>query len=227
MYLLLRQAGSFFGSGGSNVAYMAHLSGYVYGFGVGFSLLAFKILKHEEFDVFYLFKQARRRAAFRAASQQGPAGMWSSAQADTSKRLAKIAAKAEPLTEQEQVHFEKRAQISRLVAAHDLPAAATAYKQLLDDSPKAVLAEPHQLDVANQLYAQEQHPIAARAYELFLEKYASSNKANEVRLILGLIYARRLNDPKRAKQLIEEAKSRLRNEGQAALADRLLAELDQ
>ena len=93
---LLRQAGSFFGGGGSNVAYMAHLSGYVYGFGVGFALLALRILKREEFDVFYLFTQARRRAAFRAASQEGPAGMWSSAQADTSKRLVKSSAKHRP-----------------------------------------------------------------------------------------------------------------------------------
>lgn len=224
---LLRQAGSFFGSGGSNVAYMAHLSGYVYGFGVGFALLAFNILKREEFDVFYLFTQARRRAAFRAASREGPAGMWSSAQADTAKRLAKSAAEAEPITEQEQEHLEKRARISRLVAAHDLSAAATVYKQLLDDAPESVLAESHQLDIANQLYADGHHTPAAIAYELFLKKYSVSRKANEVRLILGLIYARRLNDPKRAQQLIQEAKSKILDKGQAALADQLLAELGQ
>ena len=224
---LLRQAGSFFGGGGSNVAYMAHLSGYVYGFGVGFALLAFNILKREEFDVFYLFTQARRRAAFRAASREGPAGMWSSAQADTAKRLAKSAAEAEPITEQEQEHLKKRARISRLVAAHDLSAAATVYKQLLDEAPESVLAEPHQLDIANQLYADGQHTPAAIAYELFLKKYSVSRKANEVRLILGLIYARRLNDPKRAQQLIQEAKSKILDKGQAALADQLLAELGQ
>ena len=210
----------------SNVAYMAHLAGYVYGFGVGFSLLALNILKREEFDVFFLFTQARRRAAFRAASRSGPAGMWTSAQADTSKRLAKSAAKAEPITEREQHHFEKRAEISRLIAAHDLPGATKAYKQLLDEAPQAVLAEPHQLDVANQLYADSEHTTAASAYELFLEKYSSSHKANEVRLILGLIYARRLDKPTQAKALIEQAKSKLRDKRQSALADQLLAELD-
>ncbi len=212
--------------GDSNVAYMAHLAGYVYGFGVGFSLLALNILKREEFDVFFLFTQARRRAAFRAASKSGPAGMWTSAQADTSKRLAKSAAKAEPITEREQQHFEKRAEISRLIAAHDLPGATKAYKQLLDEAPQAVLAEPHQLDVANQLYADSEHATAASAYELFLEKYASSYKANEVRLILGLIYTRRLDKPTQAKALIEQAKSKLRDKRQSALADQLLAELD-
>jgi len=212
--------------GDSNVAYMAHLAGYVYGFGVGFALLALNILKREEFDVFFLFTQARRRAAFRAASKSGPAGMWTSAQADTSKRLAKIAAKADTITEREQQHFEKRAEISKLIAAHDLPAATKAYKQLLEEAPQAVLAEPHQLDVANQLYADSEHATAASAYELFLEKYASSYKANEVRLILGLIYARRLDKPTQAKALIEQAKSKLRDKRQSALADQLLAELD-
>ncbi|MCH8314840.1 MAG: rhomboid family intramembrane serine protease [Planctomycetes bacterium] len=212
--------------GDSNVAYMAHLAGYVYGFGVGFALLALNILKREEFDVFFLFKQAKRRAAFRAASKSGPAGMWSSAQADTSKRLAKIAAKAEPITEREQQHFEKRTEISRLIAAHDLPGATKAYKELLDEAPQAVLAEPYQLDVANQLYADSEHATAASAYELFLEKYASSYKANEVRLILGLIYARRLDKPTQAKALIEQAKSKLRDKRQSALADQLLAELE-
>ncbi len=153
--------------------------------------------------------------------------MWSSAQADTSKRLAKSAAKAEPITEQEQEHLEKRAQISRFIAAHDLPAAATVYKQLLDDSPESVLAEGHQLDIANQLYADGQHTPAAIAYELFLKKFSVSRKANEVRLILGLMYARRLNDPERAGELIQEAKSKILDEGQAALADQLLAELGQ
>ncbi len=83
------------------------------------------------------------------------------------------------------------------------------------------------MDIANQLYADGQYTPAAVAYELFLKKYSSSRKANEVRLILGLIYARRLNDPKRAGQLIQEAKSRFLDKGQAALADQLLAELGQ
>src|SRR5262245_38264123 len=69
---LLRQISNLLGHGGSNVAYVAHLAGYAFGFAVGFALLATGVLKRQEFDVFFLFTQARRRAAFRAASRGGP-----------------------------------------------------------------------------------------------------------------------------------------------------------
>ncbi len=86
---VLRQSSSLLGGGEGNVAYMAHIAGYIYGFGTSFLLLATSVLKREEFDVFFVFTQARRRAAFRAASRHGPAGMFESAQADTAKRLAR------------------------------------------------------------------------------------------------------------------------------------------
>ena len=65
---VLRQSSSLLGGGEGDVAYMAHIAGYIYGFGTGFLLLATNVLKREEFDVFFVFTQARRRAAFRAAS---------------------------------------------------------------------------------------------------------------------------------------------------------------
>ncbi len=221
----LRQAFEMLGRGGSNVAYAAHLAGYFYGFGMGFSLLALKMIKREEFDVFFLFTQARRRAAFRAASRQGAAGAWDSAQADTGQRLAKQNARARPLTEPQRKHLAERAEIARLLEAHDLPQAAAKYRLLLADSPDAVLDEARQLDIANQLAAEGANSDGARAYELFLERYSSSPKASEVRLMLALIYARRMPKPARARELLEKARPNLHNEAHAALADQLLAEL--
>ena len=243
---VLRQLGDFLGRGGSNVAYMAHLAGYVYGFAIGFVLLATRILKREEFDVFFLLTQARRRAEFRRSNQHGPAGVWDSAQADTGKRLARQAAKTPPPTPADEQRAELRARINRLLAAGDLGEAANLYRQLLaaapappatpaargrdDDHPDAaltatVLAEQGQLDVASQLYAEGAHSDAARAYELLIQNYPGSSKADEVRLILGLLYTRHLNLPQRARELIQQARPRLRDEGQSRLADQLLAEL--
>ena len=222
---LLRQTGDWLGRGGSNVAYMAHIAGYLYGFGVAFALLGGKFLKREEFDVFFLFTQARRRAAFRTASRHGPAGMWDSAQADTEKRLGKLAARADPPGETEASHAQLRAQINGLLTSGDLPAAAKKYQKLLAEAPRAVLAEQHQLDIANQLYANGVHADAASAYELLLGSYPTSAKADEVRLILALIYVRRLNQPQRARELIEKTRPKLRDRTQSALADQLLAEL--
>lgn len=225
-YFFIDVARQIFSSSKSDVAYMAHIAGYFYGFAVGFTLLATKIIKHEEFDVFYLFKQAKRRRAFRASSNQKPAGMWSSAQADTSKRLEKAAAKDKPLSEIDKRQLEQRSEIGRLIAAHDLSEAASKYQLLLKDSPDATLNESHQLDVANKLYEQGESEDAAQAYELFLARYRSSHKANEVRLLLGLLYIRKLNKPQQAKELIEKAKSALHNQGHTALADQLLGELE-
>lgn len=242
---VLRQVSDFLGAGGSNVAYMAHIAGYVYGFAVGFLLLATKLLKHEEFDVFYLFTQARRRAAFRAASRQGPSGLWESAQADSGKRLARQAAKAAPPTPQQLHQAELRGRINKLLATGDIEAAARTYQTLLHETPPppaedasktaaaereaaiaaTVLAEQGQLDVASQLYALGAHADAARAYELLIQNYPTTSRGGEVRLILGLLYARHLNLPQRARELIEQARPRLRDEGQTRLADQLLSEL--
>ena len=241
---VLRQVSDFLGAGGSGVAYMAHIAGYVYGFSVGFFLLATKLLKREEFDVFFLFTQARRRASFRAASSKGPSGMWDSAQADTEKRLAKQTAKTAPLTPLQVRQGELRTKINRLLASGDVQEAARSYQELLAESspttPEAhskteadeaaagaatVLAEQGQLDIASQLYSLGAHADAARAYELLIQSYPSTARGDEVRLILGLLYARHLNVPQRARELIEQAKPRLRDEGQTRLADQLLAEL--
>jgi membrane associated rhomboid family serine protease len=216
---------------GDRVAYMAHLAGYLYGFGTAFMLLATGILKREEFDVFFLFKQARRRSAFRRASRRGPAGLFDAAQADTERRLVRDAARQTPepadpaLTSR---HAELRAEVNRLAAAGELRGAARRYQELLARSPggpESVLPEPRQLDVATQLYADGADADAATAYERLLAAYPSSPKADEVRLILGLIYARKLGRPQRARELIEQARGRLRDDSQTALADRLLAEL--
>lgn len=220
---VLRQTGELLGTGGSNVAYMAHIAGYIFGFLLAFTLLGLRIIKHDDMDVFYLFKQSRRRAAFRAANKSRPAGMWESASADTAKRIEKQI-KAKPITAAQQEQSAKRAEINRLLAEHDLPGAAKVYRELLSSQADATLTEQRQLDIANQIYAEGDHKTAAKAYELFLESYPGSGNGSEVRLILGMIYTRRLSKPKRARELLEQARTRL-PANQAELADQLLAEL--
>lgn len=222
---LLNQVTEVFAGASARVAYMAHLAGYAYGFGVGFALLGLKILKREEFDIFYLFKQARRRAAFRAANKDTAAGMWDAPQSDTSERLTRAAAKAEPLSEDQRRIAELRAEVHRLVSVPDLAAAAARYLELMAQSPGSVLQEQPQLDVGNQLYANGDLEHAARAYELFLRHYPRKSRSDEVRLILGLCYARRLNQPQRARELLAQAQARLIEPAHAALAAQLLSEL--
>jgi membrane associated rhomboid family serine protease len=221
---MLRQTSELLGGGSSGVAYAAHLAGYAYGFATGFLLLASGVLKHEELDVFYLVRQARRRSAFRAASRQGAGGLWESASADTGKRLEKQAARARAVTDQERERAELRGRISALLARHDRTAAARQYRALLEQDPEAVFPEQGQLDLANQLYREQDHARAASAYELILKRYPMSPHAAEVSLLLAMLYGRRLARPERAAELIRQVKPRLSGD-QAALADALLAEL--
>lgn len=222
---LLRQVGELLGSGGSRVAYAAHLAGYIYGFGLCFALLAAGVIKRHDVDVFFLFKQARRRKAFRQTAQRSRGAVWDSPTRDTGEMLRQRDDVSGELSEQQQAHAELRAEIHRLVAAHDLPAAARKYRQLLAEDDRNVLPESRQLDVANQLYSEGDHDRAARAYELFLKNYPHALKADEVRLMLGMLYTRQLDRPGDARSLIEYARQRTLSEAHRRLADQLLTEL--
>ena len=119
----------------------------------------------------------------------------------------------------------QRSRIGRLLDEHELPAAAAEYRKLLELDPAAVLSEQRQLDVANQLFAEQHWSEAARAYELLLRHYGSGAKANEVRLILGTLYARYLKRSERARELLTAARETVRDPDQVTLADQLLGEL--
>jgi membrane associated rhomboid family serine protease len=221
---VLRQVFELFGGHAGNVAYMAHIAGYVYGFLLAFVLLGAKIIRREEYDVFYMFKQSRRRAALRAANQASRTGIWDSAPADTGDRLR--ASSAPPaMSQDESRRAEARNEINRLAAGNDWIAATRKYRELLRESPDSVFPEQRQLELANQFYAENDHGHAAAAYELLLERYPRCSKAAEVQLLLGLLYARQLNHPDRAREVITAARPALHEPSQAALADQLLAEL--
>jgi membrane associated rhomboid family serine protease len=222
---LLRQVFGMLGGTGHSVAYMAHLAGYVFGFSLAFVLLAAGIVKREEFDVFFLFRQWRRRAAFRAAATSGASGAWESASADTGARLSRETGKAEVLTAEEEALAAARSEITAHLAAHDLAAAAARYRALLETAPDTVFGDAQQLDLANQFQTEGDHETAARAYELLLRNHADTSSVPEVRLILAAIYARRLSRPDRARELIEAIRERLADAGQRTLADQLLAEI--
>ncbi len=221
---VLRQTSELLGVRVGNVAFMAHIAGYVYGFATGFVLLAMKVIPREECDVFFLFKQWRKRAALRAVNRSTGGSVWDARIADAGQRL-KSRDKPGELTD-EQVNLAAiRADVHRLAAGHDLTEAAKRYRALLKLDPQAVLGEQKQLEIANQLAAEGDHPTAAKAYELLLGSFPRTHSAAEVRLLLGMLYARNLANPQRARELIAAAKASLNNPTQQQLADTLLAEL--
>jgi len=200
------------------VAYIAHLAGYVFGFGICMGLLKVRLLKREPFDMLALLEQRRRRAQFQSMTREG-LNPWASDTADRpDDAQSRDAAPREEL-------MMMRQKIIDALTEHDSAEASELYEQLLHDDPAQVLSQEHQLDLANQLMQRGQYDVAARAYELFLTTYGSYSQHEQVEMILGLLYARYLDQPDRARTLLARARPRLNDREQQKLADQMLNDL--
>lgn len=210
-------------SGVGNVAYVAHLAGYAFGFAVCMLLLLGRVLDREPYDMLALIEQRRRRASFQKMTRDG-FHPWDLAAAKGKGKGASGQKAAAPATPADTALIERRSRITAAIADHDLPAAARRYVELIEDHPDQVMSQDHQLDIANQLFSAEWYDKAAAAYELFLDAYRSYSQREHIQLVLGLTYARYLERPDRAKALLDEALTRLRGDDKA-LAEKVRAEI--
>jgi membrane associated rhomboid family serine protease len=206
--------------GSGNVAYMAHLFGYVYGFLVGMALLGVRLLPREPYDLLAMIEQYRRRARFRALTKAGYRP-WEHHQPGDPLPARDL----KPTTPAQQRIMDLRAAISADLAAHRPDQAMEGYEKLLALDPGQVMGRQQQLDLANQLMSAGRHEFAARAYELFLNTYRADAQRDQVELILGLLYARYLDRRQRAKELLTAALARLHDPQQKELAQQMLAEI--
>ncbi|HEX7010306.1 MAG TPA: rhomboid family intramembrane serine protease [Phycisphaeraceae bacterium] len=191
-------------TGVGNVAYLAHLAGYAYGFVIGMGLLLARVLPREPYDMLSLIERRRRRASFQRLARRGY-HPWEHAGADQPA----AAGDTPELTAFQRELAQLREGIGRAIAEHDLPAAARQYRQLLQRDPRQVMSLQQQLDLANQLMAEGRYDTAAAAYELFLGHFGDYPQREQVQLILGLVYARYLREAERARQLLQAALPRL------------------
>jgi membrane associated rhomboid family serine protease len=203
---------NFFGQSVGNVAHSAHVAGTVFGFAVCMSLLAANLLPRDQFDVLALFQRWNKRRQYQSLVRQGydPFGYVPATPTG--------GAKAEEISPETQRIQDMRAEISEAVAHHNLPHAAALFLQLKALDPNQVLSRQAQLDVANQLASQQFYPQAADAYEGFLRCYPNYEQIEHVQLMLGLIYARYLNQYERAHAFLSKAVGRLRGERELQLA---------
>lgn len=203
------------------VATLAHLGGYGWGVVVSMVLLATHLLAREPYDLFTISRQAVRRRQFREAHFQQARALEQSRAAEQAAR----GRKSDPVAAE--LIAEARADVSTRIP-EDMPGAAEAYRRLLGKhgvAPAAALLNRRlQYELANYLFESGDPQTAATAYQLFLDGYPNDSELPVVRLMLGLINARYLNDPVRAKQEIGKALPDL-PEGQRGLARELLAEL--
>jgi membrane associated rhomboid family serine protease len=225
------------GNPNSGVAHVAHVAGALFGFAVSLSLLAGGLLPRDQFDVWALFKQWNRRRQYRGMVAKGydpfsygfpvaaqPGGYGSDgggAQFGPGGRSI-----PERDLPQDPRVVDLRAEIAETMAHHNLAGATELYVRLRAIDPAQVLSRQAQLYVANQLNAQQKYDEAPDAYEAFLRTYPKFEQIEQVELMLGLIYARYLQQYDRAKGYLVKAMSRLHGERELAMARAELLRID-
>jgi len=212
--------------GGGGVAWWAHSSGYVFGIGVAFGVLSVKLVERDPFDLLNMLREWNRRQKYRRMvaggydpfSHQGGRTAFS-----RPVRSRSAAQKTSDTAEAKELQL--RREIAEACARNDVSAAARRYIELVQIVGGAVLSKQNQLDVANQLMAEQQYPAAADAYERLLTHYPGYEHAGDIHLMLGILYGRYLHQRDRAEQALQKALDTLHEDSKIALAKADLANL--
>ncbi|MHC5119994.1 MAG: tetratricopeptide repeat protein [Planctomycetota bacterium] len=121
-----------------------------------------------------------------------------------------------------------RSRISAAMNSRNPNQAAALYLELMEIDPSQILPRQLQLDIANQLMAEGKWQPSADAYQKFLAQYSSYEHAEQVHLMLGLLYGRYLNRPQEAMEHLNKAKDKLSDADQKTMCqqeiDRLQSE---
>jgi membrane associated rhomboid family serine protease len=199
------------------IAYDAHLAGYVFGVAAVTLLFAVRLIDTDYSDMWSMIKQWNRRRRFRDTVDDGY---------DPYKGLiSRKAVKANEVkkTPDQQAREDKitqmRTEIMTSINKHNLPHAAEIYLKLTDIEPENVMPRQYQLDLANQLMSMGKWGQSATAYEKFLSHYPSYEYAEQVHLMLGLIYCRYLKQADRAMKYLTIARDKLTDPSQIKMCD--------
>ncbi len=197
-----------------NVATLAHLGGYAFGFGVSVVLLWLRVVPREPYDLFTISRQAKRRQEILAAGrvQMKPARPVSPEQARRAEALAKA-----------------RAAVSTELSAGRPEDAIAPYRELLErygESPEAAtLSRNAQYQLGLQLCASGENSMAIRALSDFIRAYPDDDETPAIRVLLARLYAS-AGEIDRARAFLTEAAEQLTDERLAAIAREELAALN-
>ncbi len=206
------------------VAYDAHLAGYAFGILSIMVLLAFNLLSHDQMDLWRMLRQWNRRRQYRDAVSSGydpftgknpKKRVWVSVQDSKNPQSG----------EQAETIRKLRGEIASHIAARNLHTAGEKYGKLLEIDPDNVLPRQNQLDIANFLMSEGKWHLSAQSYELFLKHYPNYVYSEQVQLMLGILYARYLNNSQSAKKYLSQALDRLSDERQKNMCQQELDKL--
>ncbi len=202
-------APSFGGQGA--IAHSAHLAGYFFGFVGALGMLFIRALPRDQFDILALWGRWKRRREF--ASAMSEPGAAARAQYGSVARTGGSDPKQRAIDER---RFDEisdlRTRIGDRLEQHDAVAAAELYVQLLGTDSRQCLSQHHQLQIARHFYGAGRFPEAAAAFERYVESYPHSIESGEVQLLLGIVYARDLNQYEVADKHLTSSLKTLRDE---------------
>jgi len=206
------------------VAYDAHRSGYAFGIGSMLLCLALGWIERSHFDLWAMMQRWNRRRQYRDAVTEGhdPFGGVSGRRPVKAKVVEKT---PDQLAKDAEIQHIRQ-EISELLLQRNLAGAAESYLQLMEIDSDQVLSRQHLLDIANQLASKRQSGAAARAYEQFLVHYSAYEYIEQVMLMVGVIYARYLDEPEKAIQYLRKAEQRLSDPQQLSMCREELARLE-
>lgn len=195
------------GGSAARVAFGAHLAGYAFGFVVVGLMLAFRLLPRDQFDMVALLRRWSQRRAMRDVMAD-PTARAAAQYGRVARPVTVDAVGLRPVVNERQDQVSQlRMRIAESLSLGDRDTAADLYEKLTALDPRQVLAKPQQLEVANQLYTLNRLAQAANAYEKFLGQYPTAPEAAHVKLLLGIIYARDLQQYEAAEQHLTGALS--------------------
>jgi membrane associated rhomboid family serine protease len=207
-----------------NVAYDAHLAGYAFGVAAMLALLSARLISTSSFDLWAMIKQWNRRRVYRDAVSSG----YDPYTGRVGTRQVKAREVKSPAQQQkDEKSLELRNEISKRVSERNLPAAAAIYLELMGHDSEQILPRQYLLDIANQLAGDNKPAESARAYEQFLTHYSNYEYAEQVELMLGILYCRYLNQPKLAIKHLQTACEKLTDPGQLKMCKDELARLQE
>jgi membrane associated rhomboid family serine protease len=192
------------------VAYDAHLAGYLFGFVGALGMLLVRALPRDQFDILAVWRRWHQR---HSAGMAMPAG--SGAEGDSVLLGHAIAVdpeqRARYAKEQDEI-ADLRTRIGVELDKGSTSAGAALYEQLVGRNVDQCLSEYQQLAVARAFYGAGQFAPAAAAFSRFVDCYPNSAETSNVRLLLGIIYARDLREFEVADEHLTQSMEALRDE---------------
>lgn len=204
------------------IAYAAHMAGYAFGIVAMVGLLAAGLISGSSFDLWAMIKRWNRRRQYRDVVSNG----FNPFTGQTETRRIKAKEVKSPAQQKKDEKTTKlRSEISNRMLERNLPAAAEAYLELMGHDSEQILPRQQLLDIANQLAGDKKPAESAQAYEQFLTHYSNYEYAEQVELMLGILYSRYLNQPNLAIKHLEIAAQKLSDPGQLKMCQNELAQL--